>query len=56
MITSIRCVLALVATVLTQIPFARAADQVDLLLDLAMDVSRGMLVWPLRGSDRLEHH
>jgi hypothetical protein len=35
-------VLALVATVLTQMPLARAADQVDLLLVLAMDVSRSM--------------
>jgi len=37
-----RCVLTLVALVLTQIPFARAAEQVDLLLVLAMDVSRSM--------------
>jgi hypothetical protein len=35
-------VLSLVAMVLTQIPFARAAEQVDLLLVLAMDVSRSM--------------
>jgi Protein of unknown function (DUF1194) len=37
-----RCVLTLVALVLAQIPFARAAEQVDLLLVLAMDVSRSM--------------
>ena len=37
-----RCVLTLVTLVLTQIPFARAAEQVDLLLVLAMDVSRSM--------------
>src|ERR1700730_7270296 len=37
-----RCVLALVALVVTQIPSARAAEQVDLLLALAMDVSRSM--------------
>ena len=37
-----RCVLTLVAMVLAQIPFARAAEQVDLLLVLAMDVSRSM--------------
>jgi hypothetical protein len=37
-----RCVLALVALVVTQIPLARAAEQVDLLLVLAMDVSRSM--------------
>jgi hypothetical protein len=41
-IRNIRCVLTLVAMVLTQIPFARAAEQVDLLLVLAMDVSRSM--------------
>jgi Protein of unknown function (DUF1194) len=35
-------VLPLVALVLTQITFARAAEQVDLLLALAMDVSRSM--------------
>jgi hypothetical protein len=34
--------LPLVALVVTQIPFARAAEQVDLLLALAMDVSRSM--------------
>ncbi len=34
--------LALVALVLTQIPLARAAEPVDLLLVLAMDVSRSM--------------
>jgi hypothetical protein len=37
-----RCVLTLVALFLAQIPFARAAEQVDLLLVLAMDVSRSM--------------
>jgi hypothetical protein len=37
-----RCVLALAALVVTQIPSARAAEQVDLLLALAMDVSRSM--------------
>jgi len=37
-----RCVLMLVAMVLSPIPFARAAEQVDLLLVLAMDVSRSM--------------
>jgi hypothetical protein len=37
-----RCVLPLVALVATQITFARAAEQVDLLLALAMDVSRSM--------------
>jgi len=41
-IRNIRCVLTLVAMVLAQIPFARAAEQVDLLLVLAMDVSRSM--------------
>jgi hypothetical protein len=35
-------VLTLVAMVLSQIPFAGAAEQVDLLLVLAMDVSRSM--------------
>ena len=39
---NIRWVLTLVALVLSQIPFARAAEQVDLLLVLAMDVSRSM--------------
>jgi Protein of unknown function (DUF1194) len=38
----IRYALTLVTLVLTQIPFARAAEQVDLLLVLAMDVSRSM--------------
>jgi hypothetical protein len=38
----IRCVLTLVTMVLSQIPFARADEQVDLLLVLAMDVSRSM--------------
>src|SRR4029077_15941418 len=42
MIRNIRCVLTLVAMVLTQIPIARAAEQTDLLLVLAMDVSRSM--------------
>src|SRR4029077_19849127 len=42
MIRNIRCVLTLVAMVLTQISLARAAEQVDLLLVLAMDVSRSM--------------
>jgi hypothetical protein len=37
-----RCVLPSVALVLTQMPFARAAEHVDLLLALAMDVSRSM--------------
>ena len=37
-----RCVLTLMTLVLTQIPFARAAEQVDLLLVLARDVSRSM--------------
>jgi Protein of unknown function (DUF1194) len=38
-----RRALTLVATLLmTQIPFARAAEQTDLLLVLAMDVSRSM--------------
>ena len=36
------CALALGALILTQTPFARAAEQVDLLLALAMDVSRRM--------------
>jgi len=38
----VRCVLALVALVVAQTSFARAAEQVDLLLVLAMDVSRSM--------------
>ena len=42
MIWLFRCMLPLVALVVTQIPFARAAEQVDLLLALAMDVSRSM--------------
>ena len=42
MIRIFRCVLPLVALVATQITFARAAEQVDLLLALAMDVSRSM--------------
>src|ERR1700682_2844107 len=37
-----RCLLALAALVLSQVPYARAAEQVDLLLALAMDVSRSM--------------
>jgi Protein of unknown function (DUF1194) len=37
-----RCALPLLALVLAQITFARAAEQVDLLLALAMDVSRSM--------------
>src|SRR6202166_3621832 len=37
-----RCLLALAALVLSQITAARAAEQVDLLLALAMDVSRSM--------------
>src|SRR3984893_6502052 len=37
-----RCVLLLVALMVTQIPLARAAEEVDLLLALAMDVSRSM--------------
>jgi hypothetical protein len=35
-----RCALAFAALVLAQISLARAAEQVDLLLALAMDVSR----------------
>ena len=42
MIWIFRCVLPLVSLVLTQITFARAAERVDLLLALAMDVSRSM--------------
>ena len=42
MIRKMRCVLALAAMVLSAIPFARAAAQVDLLLVMAMDVSRSM--------------
>ena len=42
MIWIFRCVLPLVALLATQITFARAAEQVDLLLALAMDVSRSM--------------
>jgi Protein of unknown function (DUF1194) len=38
----IRCALTLVALALTQFPFAHAAERVDLLLVLAMDVSRSM--------------
>jgi hypothetical protein len=38
----VRYVLLLAALILTQAPFARAAEQVDLLLALAMDVSRSM--------------
>jgi len=38
----VRYLLALVALVATQIPYARAAEEVDLLLALAMDVSRSM--------------
>src|SRR6516162_5488104 len=37
-----RCLLALAALALSQISQARAAEQVDLLLALAMDVSRSM--------------
>jgi len=37
-----RCICVFAALVLTQVPFARAAEQVDLLLALAMDVSRSM--------------
>ena len=37
-----RCLLALAALVASQITHARAAEQVDLLLALAMDVSRSM--------------
>jgi len=37
-----RCALALVTLLVTQIPLARAAEQTDLLLVLAMDVSRSM--------------
>jgi len=39
---TVRCVLVLVTLVLTQISPAHAAEQVDLLLVLAMDVSRSM--------------
>ena len=39
---TIRCTLVLGALLLTQIPPARALEQVDLLLALAMDVSRSM--------------
>ena len=41
-ISVFRYMLTLMALVLTQIPLARAAEQVDLLLVLAMDVSRSM--------------
>src|SRR5260370_26732737 len=37
-----RCVLASTTLLATQIPLARAAEQTDLLLVLAMDVSRSM--------------
>ena len=37
-----RCVLALVTLLVTQVPLARVAEQTDLLLVLAMDVSRSM--------------
>src|SRR5881628_2467912 len=37
-----RCGFALVALIAMQIPFARAAEQVDLLLVLASDVSRSV--------------
>jgi hypothetical protein len=37
-----RCVLPLIALLAVHIPFARAAEQVDLVLALAMDVSRSM--------------
>jgi len=37
-----RCVLASATLLATQIPLARAAEQTDLLLVLAMDVSRSM--------------
>src|SRR5258708_1972447 len=37
-----RCLLALAALLLSQVATARAAEQVDLLLALAMDVSRSM--------------
>ena len=37
-----RCLLALAVLVASQISYARAAEQVDLLLALAMDVSRSM--------------
>jgi hypothetical protein len=42
MMRIIRCGFALVAFVAIQIPFARAAEQVDLLLVLASDVSRSV--------------
>jgi hypothetical protein len=37
-----RCILTFAALVVSQVPLARAAEQVDLLLALAMDVSRSM--------------
>ena len=43
MMRIIRCGLALVALIAIQIPFARAAEQVDLLLVLASDVSRSIV-------------
>jgi Protein of unknown function (DUF1194) len=42
MMRTVRCVLPLVTLVLSQFSLARAAEQVDLLLVLAMDVSRSM--------------
>jgi hypothetical protein len=42
MMRGIRCVLVLVALVFSHIPFAPAAEQVDLLLVLASDVSRSV--------------
>jgi hypothetical protein len=41
-VRTIGCALVLGALILTQAPLARAAEQVDLLLALAMDVSRSM--------------
>jgi uncharacterized protein DUF1194 len=42
MMRTIRCVLALLALSLAQVAVARAADEVDLLLVLAVDVSRSI--------------
>jgi len=39
---TLRCLLALAALILVQIPLARAAEEVDLLLVLAVDVSRSI--------------
>ena len=42
MMRSLRYALAIVVLAATQAPVARAAERVDLLLALAMDVSRSM--------------